>query len=233
MIRLGVRLALAGGREAAVRLGIIAAAVALGAGLLLATVAGVHAVDAQNQRYAWLNTGLVSDTVDSSAATAASPAWWLARIDHFDGRTIYRVDVAGTGPGAPVPPGIRRLPGPGEVYLSPELAELLAAAPAGELADRFPGPPVGTIGRTALPAPDSLIAVVGHRPEQLSRLPGAEPVTSIAAADPSQCDECQVGIGELAVRVMLSVVAAAILFPILMFIGTATRLAATDRKSVV
>ena len=55
MIRLGLRLALAGGREAVARLVVIAAAVALGVGLLLTTLAGINAVNAQNARYAWLD----------------------------------------------------------------------------------------------------------------------------------------------------------------------------------
>ena len=53
MIRLGLRLTLAGGREAAIRLAITAVAVALGVMLLLAAVAGINAVNAQNSRYAW------------------------------------------------------------------------------------------------------------------------------------------------------------------------------------
>ena len=45
--------------------------------------------------------------------------------DHFGSQTIYRVDVAATGPGSPVPPGIPDLPGPGQFYASPALARLL------------------------------------------------------------------------------------------------------------
>ena len=48
MIRLGLRLTLAGGREAVVRLVLLVAAVGLGAGLLLIAVAGVNAVNTQN-----------------------------------------------------------------------------------------------------------------------------------------------------------------------------------------
>ena len=70
MIRLGLRLALAGGREAVVRLAIIAVAVAIGAGLLLSTLAGLNAVKSQNQRYAWLNTGVAK----TSAVGTADPA---------------------------------------------------------------------------------------------------------------------------------------------------------------
>jgi len=57
MIRFGLHLTLRGGREAVVRLVVTAVAVALGVGLLLATLAAVHAVDTQNARYAWLNSG--------------------------------------------------------------------------------------------------------------------------------------------------------------------------------
>ena len=57
MIRLGLRLAVAGGREAITRLALIAAAVAIGSGLLLTTLASTNAFRAQNERYAWLETG--------------------------------------------------------------------------------------------------------------------------------------------------------------------------------
>ena len=59
MIRLGLRLTLNGGKEAAVRLAIIVGAVALGVGLLLVALAGMNAINAQNARSAWLNTGSV------------------------------------------------------------------------------------------------------------------------------------------------------------------------------
>lgn len=218
MIRLGLRLALASGREAAVRLILITAAVALGVGLLLATLSGVNAVNAQDARYAWLNTGAAGD----AGAATADPIWWLLRDDTFRGQPIGRVDVAATGPDAPVPPGIPRLPGPGEFYASPALTELLRTTQAAELADRFPGHQAGLIGRAALPAPDSLLVIVGHSPAELAHHPGATRATSIMTTDP--------GNGADAIKVLLSIVAAAILFPILIFIGTATRLAATRRE---
>ncbi|HJY00196.1 MAG TPA: hypothetical protein VJ351_05210, partial [Streptosporangiaceae bacterium] len=57
MIRLGLRLAVSGGREAVVRLVIVAIAVGIGVGLLLTAVSAANAVNAQNDRYAWLDTG--------------------------------------------------------------------------------------------------------------------------------------------------------------------------------
>jgi len=54
MIRLGLRLTLGGGREAAARLVVTAIAVALGVGMLLAALACLNALNAQNGRAKWL-----------------------------------------------------------------------------------------------------------------------------------------------------------------------------------
>jgi hypothetical protein len=217
MTRLAVRLAVAGGREAAVRLVLIAAAVALGVGLLLATLAGVSAVNAQFGRTAWMNP-----TPATATSSTVDPVWWLARGDYFDGRSMDRIDVAATGPRTPEVPGIPRLPGPGEFYASPALAAELASTPADQLADRFPGRLVGTIGEAALPSPDSLIAVAGDTPAHLSEVPGARNVTEVARTG--------FAIPVAALDLVLSVVAGGLLFPVLIFIGTATRLSAARRE---
>ncbi|MCI4064491.1 ABC transporter permease [Micromonospora sp. R77] len=226
MIRFGLRLALAGGREAAARLVIIAAAVALGVGMLLTTLAGMNAVDAQNQRYAWLNTAVAPAATDPTA----DPMWFLIRKDYFHGRTIGRIEVAALGPHAPVPPGLPRLPGPGEFYVSPALGDLLRTTPAAQLGDRFPGHRIGTMGPAALPSPDSLLILIGRTPADLEPL-GARRVNQIMTTSPSDCSHgCYVGINSDGMTLVLSVVAAALLFPVLIFIGTATRLAATRRE---
>ncbi|PWR07348.1 ABC transporter permease [Micromonospora sicca] len=226
MIRFGLRLCLSGGREAAVRLVVIAGAVALGVGMLLATLAGMNAVGAQNARYAWLNTAVAP----ASADPTADPMWWLIREDYYHGQSIGRVEVAALGPDASVPPGIPHLPGPGEFYVSPALGKLLRNTPAAELGDRFPGHEIGTIGRAALPSPESLLIVIGRTPAELEQL-GARQVTQIMTTSPSDCGNgCYVGINHDGMTLVLSVVAAALLFPVLIFIGTATRLAATRRE---
>ncbi len=225
MIRFALRLSLAGGRESATRLVILAGAVMLGVGMLLATLAGMNAVQAQNLRYAWLNTASAPSSTHTSGDLL-----WLLRGDYYHGETIGRVDVASLGPDAPVPPGIPRLPADGEFYVSPALAELLQTVPAAELGDRFPGHQAGVIGRAALPSPDSLIVVIGRSPSTLEQL-GAVRVDQIMTTDPSRCDRgCFVGINRDGMTLVLSVVAAALLFPVLMFIGTATRLASARRE---
>jgi hypothetical protein len=247
VIRLGLRLTLNGGKEAAARLTVIAAAVALGVGLLLGILAAVNATGSQNARNAWFNTGTGTGSVtgtDGGPGTGArsrpvtkgdpDPLWWLLRADHFKGEIIGRVDVAATGPDSPVPPGISRLPAPGEYYASPALSHLLRTTPAAELADRYPGRQAGTIGRAALPGPDSLVIVIGHTPARMAKNPDATRVTSITATTPSGCNgtNCTVraGIDDAGAKLILSIVGTALIFPVLILIGTATRLAAARRE---
>jgi hypothetical protein len=226
VIGFGVRLAVAGGKEAITRLVIIAAAVALGAGLLLTTLAGINAVNAQNARYAWLNSGSVSGT----GASTSDPLLWLLREDYIHRQIIGRLDIAATGPSSPIPPGIPRLPGPGEYYASPALSALLHTTPADQLGDRFPGHEIGTIGPSALPAPNTLLVIVGHTPDELSHLPHVAHVSSIATIDPAHCGSCHLGTRAAGLDLVLSVIAGAMIFPLLMFVGTATRLAAARRE---
>jgi FtsX-like permease family protein len=261
VIRLGLRLAVSGGREAVTRLVILALAVGIGVGLLLTVIAAVNAVGTQNDRYAWLDTGIPAASIarppgavvgifrrpgthgggaqgggtSAGATTAASadPLWLLFTTDQFNGQAIYRADVAATGPTSPVPPGIPGDPGPGQYYISPALAALLRSAPADELADRYPGHQAGLIGEAGLPSPDSLVIVVGRSAAQMSHLPGAAKVTSLNTRPPSGCgNACQIrgGLTPKGIDFVLSVVGLALLLPVLIFIGTATRLSAARRE---
>ena len=92
MIRLGLRLAVSGGREAVVRLIILAAAVGLGVGLLLTVISAVNAVSVQNDRYAWLDRGApaASGAAALGGATSRDPLWTLITTDLFNGQGIYR-----------------------------------------------------------------------------------------------------------------------------------------------
>ncbi|MEV4719353.1 FtsX-like permease family protein [Micromonospora noduli] len=213
MIRFGLRLAVAGGREALTRLIVIAAAVAVGSGLLLTTLAGVNAVNSQLTRYA---------SMYPNASTGdADPLWWSTRQDYFHGEQIIRIDVAATGSTAPTPVGIPTTPGPGEYYASPAFRELLAAHPADQLGDRYPGRDLGTVGPAALTSPDTLLVIAGGAPDQVAKLPAAKQVTSVGDTP---------ALPETTVNLILGVVAGGLLFPVLIFIGTATRLSAARRE---
>ena len=239
MIGLGLRLVLSGGREALTRLLVLAVAVGLGVGLLLAAVAATNAVTTWNNRHAWFYTGTASVPA-GPAAPGIAPLWWHPSADTFDGQQISRFDVAATGTSSPVPPGLTHDPAPGQYYASPALAALLRSTPAGQLAGRYPGHLAGPIGDAALPSPGSLVIIIGHPPAQLAHTPGSVPVTSIAAAvpgGPGQLNPTGLnytppspGGGASSVDLVLSVVALAVLTPVLIFIATATRLSAARRE---
>ena len=239
MIGLGLRLAVSGGREAVVRLVILAVAVGLGVGLLLTALSATSAVKVQNARHAWLWTGTASVPAGHAPA-GTDPLWWGISGDEFGGQQIVRVDVAATGPTSPVPPGIPRDPAPGQYYASPALASLLRGTPADELADRYPGRLAGPIGDAALPSPDSLYIIIGRTAAQMARTPGTIEVTGFATALPGfgsarnpkglNITPPQQGVGAGGVDLVLSVVALALLTPLLIFIATATRLSAARRE---
>jgi hypothetical protein len=240
VISLGLRLTVSGGREAVVRLVILAAAVGLGVGLLLAAVSAINAVNAQNGRHAWLWTGSVLEPAGHAPA-GTDPLWWSTSADTFAGQLVVRVDVAATGPDSPVPPGIPHDPAAGQYYASPALARLLRTTPAGQLADRYPGHLAGTIGPAALPSPDSLYIIIGHSAAQMARTPDAIAVNAIAAALPGSYEGGKnpnglhirppdEGTEASGIDLILAVVALALLTPVLIFIATATRLSAARRE---
>jgi hypothetical protein len=216
MIGFGLRLAVAGGREAIVRLTVIAAAVAVGAGLLLATFAGINGVNAQLTRYAALYPP------PSANADGGQPLWWSNREDYFRGEQITRVDVAATGPHSPVPVGLPAVPGPGEYFASPALQRLLAAHPDDQLRARYPARDLGTIGDAALPSPDSLLLIAGGTPDTVAQLPRAVRLTGVGGNGPA--------LPAATVDLIMGVIVAGLLFPVLIFIGTATRLNAARRE---
>jgi len=240
VIPLGLRLVITGGREAITRLVVLTIAVGAGVGLLLTAVAATNAVTAWNSRHAWFWTG-TSSVPASPAAAGITPLWWHPSGDTYDGQAISRFDVAATGTSSPVPPGIPRDPGPGQYYASPALAALLRTTPASQLADRYPGHLAGTLGDAALPSPRSLVIIIGRTPAQLAGTPYSTRVTSIATAVPGQFSgqanpqglnysPPDTGGEKSTIDLVLSVVALAVLAPVLIFITTATRLSAARRE---
>jgi hypothetical protein len=133
-----------------------------------------------------------------------------------------------------MPPGIPKLPAAGQYYASPALSALLHRVPAAQLGDRYPGTEIGTIGPAALPSPDSLIIILGHSPSELSRQPGVQRVNHISTVGPAGCHagDCALGAGTNSngLTLIFSVIAAALLFPVLILIGAATRLSAARRE---
>ena len=85
------------------------------------------------------------------------------------------------------------------------------------------GTEIGTVGGQALSGPTELVAVVGYSPAQLAALPGTIKIDRIVTAPDIQGTT---GIYSLA----FGIGAIVVLFPLLMLINTATRLAAARRE---
>jgi FtsX-like permease family protein len=219
MLRLGLQLSLRSGREAMVRLLITAAAVAVGVALLLGVLAEFHAFQANANQPCWSCT-------QGASVPATLPAHgelWNNSVDFYQGQTISRLDVAALGQNAPVPPGITQLPPAGDYYASPALAALLKTVPADQLGQRFPGTMIGTIGQAGLSGPGDLAIYIGHTTAQVNAIPGTEWVTSIDRAPGQE-------VFSPFFRYAFGVGALAVVFPMLVLISTATRLAANRRE---
>jgi hypothetical protein len=233
VIRLGLRLALGGGRESVIRLVATGLAVAIGVAMLLVTLASVNAIGAQDARGAWLTSaseihlGRGGPGPGGASESTAAPLWWLVNTELYGSQLIVRADVAATGATSPIAPGMTSVPGPGQFYVSPALASLLKTVPANELGERFAGREIGVIGASAIPSPSDLIIVEGHRPSQLAHVPGAVQITSYATSSSSGGPESLGSVGEEFVLALLGLV---LLFPVVVFIATATRLSAARRE---
>ncbi|MGW4642551.1 FtsX-like permease family protein [Sphaerisporangium sp. NPDC004334] len=152
------RLLRGGGRRGLLGSSLTLAAVGVSTALLLFAVAINFAFAGRAERGAWRNPE------PPPGATAGGPprAVEAVRSEFSGDRRITVVHVAVLSPGVSPPRGLSRLPAPGEVVMSPALAEL--ARDDGSVGRRFPQKRAGTIGDEALVHPGELVAVVGHAP---------------------------------------------------------------------
>jgi hypothetical protein len=221
VIRFAARLAVSGGRESVVRLVLTALGVALGTTLLLLLVAADPAIRAHQRHEAWQFTGF-----DQPESGGRDALLWDLRTDSVDGREMVRLRVAAAGPGAPVPLGLPGVPEPGELYVSPALAELLERLPADRLADRYPESPSGIVPDEFLVGPEELVAVVGATPEAMGD--PADP------SGPIEVHEVRTSPASLQfsdfLRLVLGVGAVGLLVPVVVFVSTSTRLGAARRE---
>ncbi|MFI9169139.1 FtsX-like permease family protein [Streptomyces lincolnensis] len=218
------RLTRAGGRTGLLATGLAVAAVAISTALLLVCVAANLGFQQRADRIDWRNP-----------VTSAAPVAVEAVGTTFSGGTpVTVVDVAQLpGEKAPAPPGMTHFPEPGEVWVSPALADLLGRLPA----DRHPvpGTPAGRLGRAALAHPGELVAVVGHKPtaaavtaprEDDPRRPG-DTITPTRVADFTGKPVAD-GIGEGYVALM-KVATILVVVPLLVLGASSARLSVSRR----
>jgi len=216
VIRLGLRLALAGGRGSAIGVALAAFAVALGTAVLLFALSFLPALEDRTTRDAWRAPAPAADR-----APADGSLLWAAIGDRYDGQPFARILVAPLSAPAPLPPGIPRLPRAGEAFVSPALARLIASVPPDQVGNRV-GLVAGTIGDRALRSPDELVAVVGADESTLRSIGGSIVTEFPTGREPHE-------LPPLAVLLVTLAVAGA-LAPVGVFVATATRLSATRRE---
>ena len=216
MIRLGLRLAFAGGRGAVTGLALTATAVAVGTAILLYALSFAPALAERDARTAW------RDSFTQAPETGDRATLVLQIMDRAGGRPLLRFLVAADGVQAgPTPADIAALPAAGKAIVSPALETLMRSLPADRLADRI-GSVVGTIDPASLASPDELVAIVGTNPEIL-RGQGAMRVSAFGT-EPAPLDLPPIG----ALIVVLAAVGA--LAPVAVFVSTATRMSAARRE---
>ncbi|MEU6166324.1 FtsX-like permease family protein [Streptomyces tanashiensis] len=140
--------------------------------------------------------------------------------DPYGSQPLHRVFIARKSPGpTPVPPGITKLPGAGEVILSPKLAEILSTNPGA--AGLFPGRVTGTIAPEGLGDSQDLYAYIGTTPTEL---PEAKELGSFGAGrswreivDPSTLTILRFTLGCI------------VLLPLVIFLSVCSRLSGEAR----
>lgn len=189
--------------------------VAVATGLVLLLASLPYATKARAERTLW------QDPSYGLSQTGNPQILWHSSTDEVDGQKITRVDVAPlVDPGeVDLPPGIDRLPAPGEMLQSPELAHLAGAKPPSELADRFGAVPAGLLGDAALMYPEQLVLLVGHTKDDM---PANAMELSALGAGEAHLDGLLTLLSGVGVVVLL--------VPSLVLVASASRLTAARRE---
>ncbi|TCO48872.1 FtsX-like permease family protein [Actinocrispum wychmicini] len=186
--------------------------VAVGVTLVLWLAAVPGALQQRADRQGWQEGNFVQE--EGSGAVLVN----MTR-DNVGAQRIERFDVAALRPDVPLAAGIPKVPGPGEVILSPALAKLAASLPADQLADRFKGTVVAQFGDAALTYPDELVAMVGH---DKAELPNGMEWSGFTGAGRGYINKLLVILSQIGLVVLIA--------PCLVLVASAARLTAARRE---
>lgn len=215
-LAMGARFAFGGGREGWTRTLLTGVGVGLGVALLLISTAIPGALTARGER------GDARSTL--GAPTAEQPGRDTLLITRV-GQTYHGQDIDGLmmhaeGPDAPVPPGLTKIPGPGDMAVSPALDELMKSSEGKLLRERLDGRITEIIGDAGLTGPGELLLYLGN-----DQLPSAVDATGSLRAERITGFADTVGPRPLDPVLMLMVVLTfvALLMPVAVFIAAAVR----------
>jgi hypothetical protein len=215
-LAMGVRFAFAGGREGWVRALLTAVGVGLGVALLLLTTAVPNALAVRHDREsARMDNTYSAETIPKTNGTLLVASTGTT----FRDKDIRGRDLEPEGARAPLPPGVDRFPGPGELVVSPALKKLLESDGGKLLRERLSGRIVGTIGESGLIGSAELAFYRGARGLAAEGIDGGR-VSRIdrfgdVHATPEKADPVLI--------LLILVVFAVLLMPVAVFIAAAVR----------
>jgi hypothetical protein len=222
VIRLGVRLTLAGGRAAMARLLLMTGGVAIGAALLCGAVTLPFGFVRESERG-------VRESPQTGDGSSPHLLWAVSRYDLPGGRDITSIAVASRGAGAPRPLGASRVPAPGTVLVSPELARRLERPASRRQLPPVAGRVVGRLSSEALHRPNELVFMTGWRYDALrAASPGVDFV--VGFDEVSGWGALGVSLAAVGAVFVLIVITPVLLAPVLVFLGATARVGARRRE---
>ncbi|GAB3850722.1 FtsX-like permease family protein [Dactylosporangium cerinum] len=217
-VGLGARLALTGGREGLLRTALTAIGVGLGVAVLLLSVSVPAMLDARSSRTAARD----DDRYGSDKITPGDTTVLTLNIStSYRGRSVRGRLVRPDGAHPVLPPGVRSLPAPGTMLVSPALRDLLASGDGALLRDRMPGTVGGTIGKAGLSGPNELVyyavrSDLAFGQPQVQRIDGYGSRSPHEPLDPF-------------LLMLVIVIFVVLLMPVAMFVAAATRFGSEQR----
>ncbi|MFD9335832.1 ABC transporter permease [Streptomyces sp. NPDC060028] len=215
-LAMGFRFAFAGGRESWIRTLFTGVGVGLGVALLLVTTALPSALTARTDRDDARSAPGLRGPLDRPGPDTLLMS---RAYQEYRGKLLDGYLIKAEGADAPVPPGLTKIPGAGQLALSPALEKLLKSDEGALLRERFRGEVTELIGDAGLTGPGELYFYAGN--PQLQKPPGDDEngVRRSNAfgtdAEPDELDPV------LSLLVVLTFVA--LLMPVCVFIAAAVR----------
>ncbi|MEW2032538.1 FtsX-like permease family protein [Streptomyces roseifaciens] len=219
---MGARFTFTGGREGLVRAALTALAVGLGVAVLAIAASVPQLLDDRDRRDAARSVFPAGADIppDDQPHQGTGTLLYQRASTDFRDRPVDGAILRPEGPGAPVPPGVGTLPGPGEMLVSPALGRLLASDEGKLLSERFRHRTVGTIGDAGLTGPDELFYYLGS--DRIEQGGGVVRIDGFGSSRDEPVDP--------RVVVLAAMVCVVLLLPVAVLIGTAVRFGGEGRE---
>ena len=207
------------------RLGLTAAAVALGMLMILVFMAGVNALQAQAQHSSWrydLFDAEQNQKPIDGVAPLKSKVAPDGNLNKWQNQRIADISLRASGTTSPQLPGLPT-PKDGEYYVSSGLARVMQNHPDENIGSRFGEKQIGLIPEALSASPDELMVIRGMSEQEANSKNVANIYKFSSNAEATSRYSGSIG-------VILIFGASILLFPIVMFISIATQLGSAQRE---